>query len=87
MEVTQNFTCECNGHTHMYKNKSGLVQHKKSAAHQSWETTKELRDERCRRTLLENQNASLKKEITDLKDELRRVYRRIINLENDSIES
>lgn len=71
----------------MYKNKSGLVQHKKSAAHQSWETTKELRDERCRRTLLENQNASLKKEITDLKDELRRVYRRIINLENDSIES
>jgi chaperonin cofactor prefoldin len=86
MEVTQNFTCECNGHTHMYKSRSGLVQHKKSAAHQSWETTKELKDERCRRTLLENQNAALKKEISDLKEELRRVYRRII-LENDSIES
>jgi chaperonin cofactor prefoldin len=70
----------------MYKSRSGLVQHKKSAAHQSWETTKELKDERCRRTLLENQNAALKKEISDLKEELRRVYRRII-LENDSIES
>jgi hypothetical protein len=76
MEVTQNFTCECNGH--MYKNKSGLAQHKKSAAHQSWETVRELKDERCRRTLLENQNAMLKKEISDLKDELRRVYRRVI---------
>ena len=78
MEVTQNFTCECNGNTHMYKNKSGLLQHYKTKEHKNWETVRELKDERCRRTLLENQNAMLKKEISDLKDELHRVYRRII---------
>lgn len=83
MEVSQSFSCECNGKT--YANRYGLAQHKKSAAHQAWENIKELKDERCRRTLLENQNASLKKEISELKEELRRVYRRII-LQDDTVE-
>jgi hypothetical protein len=85
MEVSQNFTCECNGHTHEYKNKSGLVRHYNCKDHRIWATTKELRDERCRRTLLENQNASLKKDIYELNEELRRVYRRII-LQDDTVE-
>lgn len=83
MDVSQAFICECNGKT--YATRYGLAQHKKTAAHHTWETVKDLKDERCRRNLLENQNAVLKKEITELKDELRRVYRRII-LQDDTVE-
>ena len=86
MEVSQNFTCECNGHTHEYKNKSGLVRHYNCKDHRIWAITKELKDERCRRTILENQNAVLKKEISELNEELRRVYRRIIQLQDDAVE-
>ena len=76
--------CECNGRT--YANRAGLIRHQKTAAeHKMWETVKELRDERCRRTLLENHNAALKKEIAELNEELRRVYRRII-LQGDTVE-
>lgn len=84
MEVSQKFTCECNGHSHEYKNRVGLVRHYSTKEHKSWETTKELKDERCRRTQLENQNAALKKEIADLNEELRRLYRRI--LQHDTVE-
>lgn len=84
MEVSQSFSCECNGRT--YVSRYGLTQHKKTAAHQAWENLKELRDERCRRTLLENQNATLKREISELKDELRRVYRRLVLEEEEDVD-
>ncbi len=84
MEVSQTFTCECNGHSYEYKSRTGLVRHYSTKEHKSWETTKELKDERCRRTQLENQNAALKKEIADLNEELRRLYRRI--LQHDTVE-
>lgn len=82
MEVSTVFACECNG-GRLFANRNALNKHKLTKIHQAWENVNDLRDERCRRTLLENQNADLKRQISELKDELRGVYRRIISIESE----
>jgi len=66
MEVTECFTCECNGHP--YPNKSALRQHQARPVHKNWARENEVFDLRCRCKRLENENESLKYVIDMLKN-------------------
>lgn len=68
MEVTTAITCECNGHSHPYKDKAALRQHQARDVHKKWVRENEVFDLRCRCKRLENENESLKYVIDMLKN-------------------
>lgn len=62
MEVVESLECECNGRT--YPSRNALNAHRKTKIHQNWETEREVFELRCRCKKLENENESLKYDLT-----------------------
>ena len=58
MEVTESFSCDCNGRT--YPNKTSLQAHRRTKMHQKWVSENEVFELRCRCKRLENENESLR---------------------------
>jgi hypothetical protein len=65
MEVTECFTCECNGRA--YPNKIALQAHRRTKTHKQWESENEVFELRCRCKRLENENETLRYALETLK--------------------
>lgn len=67
MNITEVFTCECNGGK-PYANRRSFNEHKKSKKHQRWEQEKEILDIRCRCKRLENEVECLKYDLVNYRN-------------------
>jgi hypothetical protein len=66
MECHVVYTCECN--KKQYPSLASLKQHKKTKVHQSWESTKELRDLKIQLTARDNEILSLHTKLKSLRE-------------------